>query len=533
MRPLLPTFILCTLLACAGAPPTRTHQPEQGHTTIVANGVKIAYFAAGDPQDPLVLLLHGFPDTPHAWDEIRPALAAEGYYVVSPFLRGYAPSEVPGADAYDAITLGQDVLALITALGKDQADVVGHDWGAMAAYSAAAQAPRKIRKLVTLVIPHPAALKLKLRDVRRLRHFLALKKKHADRKFAADDYAGVDELYARWSPTWKSTPADREAIKNTFAAPGSLHGALGYYRQLSKQAVAPLRTPTQVPALVIAGLDDGTTPLHTFADQTPFAAGVRVERLPTGHFPHRERPDLVLPLLKEFLGPAPRPATQPAPKPAEPPPPEPAKPGEPAGPQTWPLDLARELPGGCLAWSASERAVACVTGGGSIQSGHAYTLAFLGEHPETIKIVEWPALDFDDHPTLLPETVRPRVAARFTAGGYVALPPRTGELRPGTPFVGDRFTLRWTRKKTGHVDSGAGAWDVFKDRIEVACNTRKQRWRPLFTGTIENPGDDTAAVHVLSPTHVLVHKVDVWGVEGDIGSREEAALVDLAELRCP
>ena len=159
--------------------------------------------------------------------------------------------------------------------------------------------------------------------------------------------------------------------------------------------------------------------------------------------------------------------------------------------------------------------------------------AFLGEHPETIKIVEWPALDFDDHPTLLPETVRPRVAARFTAGGYVALPPRTGELRPGTPFVGDRFTLRWTRKKTGHVDSGAGAWDVFKDRIEVACNTRKQRWRPLFTGTIENPGDDTAAVHVLSPTHVLVHKVDVWGVEGDIGSREEAALVDLAELRCP
>ncbi len=530
MRKTLPLLLVCTLLACAGAPPTRPYVPEQGHQTIAANGIKIAYLAAGDPNDPLIILLHGFPDTPHAWDQIRPALAASGYYVVSPFLRGYAPSEVPAADAYDVTTLGRDVLALITALGKEQADVVGHDWGAMAAYAAAALEPRRVRKLVTMVIPHPAALKVRLRDVRRLRHFLALRKPHADRKFAGDDYAGVDELYARWSPTWKSTAADREAIKNTFAAPGSLHGALGYYRELSRASTTPLRVPTQVPALVIAGLDDGTTPLHTFENTTPFAAGVRLEKLPTGHFPHRERPDLVLPLLKEFLGPPPATNKPVAPEPE--PPPVPVAPASPTTPQSWPLDLARELPGGCLGWSTSERAVLCVTGGGSIQTGHAYTLQFLGERAETIKIVEYPALDFEDHPTTLPEKDRARVAARLTAGYYVALPPSTGELRPGKPYAGARFTLRWTRKKTGHEDSGAGEWDVFKDRIEIACNARKPVYLPLFTHTIENPSNDVATVYVLTPSQILLHRVDSWGIEGDIGSREEAALVDLDKLGC-
>lgn len=295
--------LLALVAACAPAPPTRIYEPEQGYATVDADGVPIAYFAAGDPDDPLIVLLHGFPDTPHAWDDLAPQLAAPGYYVVSPFLRGYAPSYIPATDDYEAELLGRDVLALIAALGKEDADVVGHDWGAMAAYAAAALEPARVRHLVTMVIPHPAALKLRLRDLRRLRHFLALRKRGAAKRFARDDFAGVDELYARWSPTWKSSAADREAVKNTFAAPRSLAGALGYYRDVSVKVPAFLRAPTKVPSLVIAGLDDGTTPLAAFDDLTAFTGGVRLEKLPTGHFPHRERPDLVLPLLREFLGP--------------------------------------------------------------------------------------------------------------------------------------------------------------------------------------------------------------------------------------
>ena len=110
-------------------------------------------------QGPLVLLLHGFPDTAHTWDEVRPALAEAGYRAVSPFMRGYAPTEVPADGKYDSDTLGQDVLALIDALGGGPAIVVGHDWGASAAYSAVGLGPERIRFLVTVAVPHPASLK--------------------------------------------------------------------------------------------------------------------------------------------------------------------------------------------------------------------------------------------------------------------------------------------------------------------------------------------------------------------------------------
>ncbi|MBL9100064.1 MAG: alpha/beta hydrolase [Myxococcales bacterium] len=300
---LVPLLALPWSAGCAARPPTRVHVPERGVQYIEANGLRFAYLADGRPEDPLVLLLHGFPDTAHAWDAVRPALAARGFYVVSPFLRGYAPSGIPREDAYDAETLGRDVIGLIAAFARRDADVVGHDWGALLAYSAAALAPERVRRLVTLAIPHPATLKLRLRDIRRARHFLALRRRGAADKFARDDFAGVDELYERWSPTWRSGPAEREAVKNTFAAPGSLRGALGYYRRLKFKAPAFLRVKTRAPSLVIAGIDDGTTPLDAFDDVSGFAGPVRVVKVPTGHFPQRERPDVVIPLLLEFLTP--------------------------------------------------------------------------------------------------------------------------------------------------------------------------------------------------------------------------------------
>ena len=68
-----------------------------------ANGLRFAYFEEG--QGPLVLLVHGFPDTAHGWDEVRPAVAARGFRVVSPFTRGYAPTEIPAQEDYGSDTL--------------------------------------------------------------------------------------------------------------------------------------------------------------------------------------------------------------------------------------------------------------------------------------------------------------------------------------------------------------------------------------------------------------------------------------------
>ena len=76
---------------------------------IHANGLRFAYLEQGD--GPLVMLLHGFPDTAHTWSHQMQPLAAAGYRVVAPFLRGYPPTEIPIDGYYDKATLASDIAA--------------------------------------------------------------------------------------------------------------------------------------------------------------------------------------------------------------------------------------------------------------------------------------------------------------------------------------------------------------------------------------------------------------------------------------
>ena len=134
----------------------REHVPETGWETVEANGLRHAVFSDGD--GPLVLMQHGFPDTPHTFDDIVKPVTNLGFRVVRPFGRGIAPSEKPTTDAYHVRDLANDLLELIDALGEERATIIGHDWGAAAAWGAAHLAPEKIDKLVVVAIPHPAAL---------------------------------------------------------------------------------------------------------------------------------------------------------------------------------------------------------------------------------------------------------------------------------------------------------------------------------------------------------------------------------------
>src|ERR1700757_2788299 len=146
-----------------------------------ANGLKFAYLEEGS--GPLVLLLHGFPDTAHTWDDLRPRIAAKGYRAVSPFMRGYSPSGIPDRDT-DQETLARDPLALIEALGAREAIVVGHDFGAAAPAGAAALAPDRVKKLCTIAIPPPATLKPSPKKLWGVRHFGAYKLPGASKRFA-------------------------------------------------------------------------------------------------------------------------------------------------------------------------------------------------------------------------------------------------------------------------------------------------------------------------------------------------------------
>jgi pimeloyl-ACP methyl ester carboxylesterase len=214
-------------------------------------------------------------------------------------MRGYHPTAVPADAKYDAETLGQDVLGLIEALGEKRAIVVGHDWGALAAYSAACQGPERVATLATVAVPHPASLRLSPSLLWAARHILTFRFPGAAARLRRDDFRQIDELVHRWSPEWKVPPEETRAVKAIFSEPGSLEAALGYYRALRPLPAPALRRRVRVPTVCFAGDSDVVSVREYERASSWFTSGYHVVRMPGGHFMHREYPErFVTELLK-------------------------------------------------------------------------------------------------------------------------------------------------------------------------------------------------------------------------------------------
>lgn len=257
----------------------------------------------GDGPD--VVLLHGFPDTPPSWTELERALVAAGWRVTVPWLRGYHPDTIVPGRPFDAETLGHDALALMDAIGAQRAVLVGHDWGALIAYSAAALAPERIGAIVAIAIPHPSVLKRTPASLWAVRHFFALKLPRAADRVRRHDFAYLDELYTRWAPDWSGAEREQslERVKQAFASPQVLEGALDYYRAIPLAGRPALldRTPA-VPGLIVGANHDLVAPElfeQTAALMPSPSRALIVDG--AGHWPHRERADIVLGETVEFL----------------------------------------------------------------------------------------------------------------------------------------------------------------------------------------------------------------------------------------
>src|SRR5947209_711991 len=124
---------------------------------VQANGLRFAYLEQGT--GPLVMFMHGFPDNAWTYRKQLQVFADAGYRAVSPFMRGYAPTEIPADGLFDPVTLSQDLEALIAALSDDgQACVAGMDWGGTAIWQALATAPSAIKAAVVMNTAHPIAM---------------------------------------------------------------------------------------------------------------------------------------------------------------------------------------------------------------------------------------------------------------------------------------------------------------------------------------------------------------------------------------
>jgi pimeloyl-ACP methyl ester carboxylesterase len=273
--------------------------------TTIANseGQRFVFAEAGD--GPLVILIHGFPDTPDGWERIAAGLAGAGYRVVRPWLRGYRPETVVEGRPYDVVTIGSDPIALLDALGEREAILVGHDWGAAIVYGAATLHPDRVRAIVPIAIPHPTLIPRNPASFWAARHFLALRMPWAERAVRRDDFAYLERLYKRWSPNWAGPDRDRclADAKAAFADSRSLSGALDYYRAISLRPAAEFERPPATRGLVVGGSVDLVE--AALYRRTAELLGERSEALiveGAGHWPHREDEETFLARLIAFAG---------------------------------------------------------------------------------------------------------------------------------------------------------------------------------------------------------------------------------------
>ncbi|MCK9249892.1 MAG: alpha/beta hydrolase [Solirubrobacteraceae bacterium] len=282
-----------------------------GHRVTPVGDLDVAHLDRGD--GPLVACVHGFPDAMWSWSPLVHRLADSGYRAVAPALRGYAPTVRTGVGRPprpDVVRLARDLLALADALGADDLRIVGHDWGAIVGYVAAALAPDRVRRLVAAGVPHVAHfLRPRARQLVRSRYMLWFQPPVvAERLVAGHDHAWLDGLIRRWSPTWDPSADELAALRRGLVGPDGASPALDVYRALVPSLLdGPTRrtllASIRVPTLVVSGETDGCMGREIFAGQERwFTGGLEHVEIPVaGHFMHLERPERFAGLVLDHL----------------------------------------------------------------------------------------------------------------------------------------------------------------------------------------------------------------------------------------
>ncbi|MDQ3384659.1 MAG: alpha/beta hydrolase [Actinomycetota bacterium] len=258
------------------------------------------------PEDgSVVFLLHGWPQTPDAWDAFLPAVAGGGHRVVAPWQRGYAPGARPTSIAdYRLDRLVEDVLGMADVLGAERFDVVGHDWGGAVAWALAAQHPDRVRTITSLSTPHPAAMLASLpRSAQALRSaYIPVFQLPwlPERLLLAGGGGVLRTMLQRSGLDEARTAAYVEAMRE----PGALTAALSWYRAAS---ASPSRLRAvgriQVPTLFVWGSADPALG-RTAAEGTAAQVDASYRFVPlegAGHWlPERHSGDVVPPLLSHL-----------------------------------------------------------------------------------------------------------------------------------------------------------------------------------------------------------------------------------------
>ncbi len=285
--------------------------------------LSIGFEESGSPTGFPIVMLHGFPDDVRAWDGVAAPLAAAGYRVLVPYLRGYGPTRFLDASAArmaEQAAIGQDLIDFADALGLERFAVAGYDWGGRAAGVAAALHPERLRAVVLIggysiqdvfSPPRPAAPATEAA----LWYQWYFNTERGRAGLAANRRPLCKLLWQMWSPTWRFSDATYDRTAASFDNPDFVDCVIHSYRHRNLNAAGEPRFEAverqlagrpkiAVPAIVLYGADDGIgRPAEDSPAERALFTKLVARRIVSGagHFLPREKPEAVSSAMLELL----------------------------------------------------------------------------------------------------------------------------------------------------------------------------------------------------------------------------------------
>lgn len=236
---------------------------------IKTNNINLHVMTDGPENGAAVILLHGFPEFNYGWRKQIPALVEAGFRVIIPDQRGYNLSDKPhGISSYDVDTLAEDVVGLFDHFDLKKAFLVGHDWGAVVAWTVALNHPERVKKLVILNVPHPDVMT----DF--VLHNSSQRKKSwyvfffqipffAEWVLSRNNFRNMARMLVGSGRKSTFTLQDLTEYKKAWSQPGAMTAMLNWYRSVFRRGLrhafgkkSPARRRVKIPTLVLWGKQD-------------------------------------------------------------------------------------------------------------------------------------------------------------------------------------------------------------------------------------------------------------------------------------
>ncbi|HEX8839797.1 MAG TPA: alpha/beta hydrolase [Sphingomicrobium sp.] len=285
----------------------------------LSTGVTLNVALAGDRQKPVVILLHGFPESHRTWREVAPRLDDE-FFLVMPDQRGFAGSDQPQNKAeYKTDVLIDDIFALADALALEQFMLVGHDWGGAIAWGAALRGDARLSRLAIVNAPHPVIFQKSLiesEDQRAASQYITAFRAPGFEKLVETQGFDwfFDKTFSAHTDMSKIPQAEKQRYLADWSQPGAFNAMLNWYRA-AKVFVPPpgVTVPlpdlllrafpvVKVPTLVIWGMKDSALLPVQLEGLDTLVEDLSIVRLAdAGHFAPWEAGEQVASALRPFL----------------------------------------------------------------------------------------------------------------------------------------------------------------------------------------------------------------------------------------